>query len=79
MLHLEKVDQKRGRAMGERFIETISTGIVTDTVTGKEYICEMRIDDEFLGLVNDIAKENEQLKEELEYYKAMVHTDTSKR
>ena len=49
--------------MAERFKETVSTGIVTDTVTGKEYNCEMRIDDDFLNLVNDLANENEQLKQ----------------
>ena len=31
-----------------RFVETISTGIVTDTVTGKEYDCEMRINDNLM-------------------------------
>lgn len=49
--------------MSERFIETISTGVVIDTITGKEYKCEMRIDDEFLELVNHIDEENEQLKQ----------------
>lgn len=44
-----------------RFVETISTGIVTDTVTGKEYDCEMRINDNLLNLMNNIAQENEQL------------------
>ena len=48
--------------MTERFTETISTGIVMDTVTGKEYNCEMRIDDDFLNLVNTIAENNEELK-----------------
>lgn len=50
--------------MTKRFIETISTGIVTDNQTGKEYNCEMRIDDDFLNLVNIIVDENEQLKKE---------------
>lgn len=45
--------------------ETISTGIVTDTKTGKEYNCEMRIDDELLNLLNDLTEENEQLKQQL--------------
>ena len=49
--------------MTERFTETISTGIVTDNKTGIEYICEMRIDEDFLNLVNTIAEENEQLKQ----------------
>ena len=47
----------------KRFIETISTGIITDTETGKEYNCEMRIDDDFLDLVNDLAEDNKKLKE----------------
>ena len=38
----------------KRFTETLSTGIVTDNVTGKEYKCEMRIDDELLELLNYI-------------------------
>lgn len=46
----------------ERFTETLSTGIVTDNVTGKEYKCEMRINDELLKLVNDLDNENEQNK-----------------
>ena len=46
----------------KRFVETVSTGIVTDNMTNKEYNCEMRIDDDFLNLVNTIAEENEQLK-----------------
>lgn len=49
----------------KRFKETISTGIVTDTLTGKEYKCEMRIDDDFLELVNTISAENEQLKKQI--------------
>lgn len=48
-----------------RFVETISTGIVTDTVTGKEYDCEMRINDNLLNLMNNIAQENEELKKVL--------------
>lgn len=47
----------------KRFTETISTGIVTDNKTKIEYSCEMRIDDDFLNLVNTIAEENEQLKQ----------------
>lgn len=46
----------------KRFVETVSTGIVTDTITGKEYLCEMRIDDDLLELLNELAEENEQLK-----------------
>lgn len=49
----------------KRFKETISTGIVTDTVTGKEYNCEMRIHDDFLELVNTISAENERLKKQI--------------
>ena len=52
--------------MTERFTETVSTGIVTDALTGKEYNCEMRIDDDFLNLVNTIADENELLKNKLD-------------
>lgn len=48
----------------KRFKETISTGIVTDTITGKEYNCEYRINDELSELINKIAEENEQLKKE---------------
>lgn len=49
----------------KRFIETLSTGIVTDNVTGKEYNCEMRINDDLLGLLNELHEENQQLKSEL--------------
>ena len=48
----------------KRFTETISTDIVTDTVTGKEYDCEMRINDNLLNLMNNIVQENEELKKE---------------
>ena len=46
----------------QRFTETLSTGIVTDNMTGKEYKCEMRIDDDLLKLLNELSNENEQLK-----------------
>lgn len=46
----------------KRFTETLSTGIVTDNVTGKEYECEMRIDDDLLGVMNNLHEENKQLK-----------------
>ena len=68
--------------MTKRFIETISTGIVTDTITEKEYNCEMRIDDDFLNLVNIIADENEQLKQqinELQFNKAKGQQEYQKR
>ena len=42
----------------KRFTETLSTGIVTDNVTGKEYNCEMRIDDKLLELLNELHEEN---------------------
>jgi len=45
----------------KRFTETLSTGIVTDNVTGKEYNCEMRIDDKLLELLNELSEENERL------------------
>ena len=46
----------------KRFTETLSTGIVTDNVTGKEYNCEMRIDDKLLELLNELHEENQSLK-----------------
>ena len=53
----------------KRFTETISTGIIKDNQTGIEYSCEMRIDDDFLNLVNTIAEENEELKKEVKQLK----------
>lgn len=52
----------------KRFKETISTGIVTDMITGGEYNCEYRIDDEFLELINKIAEENKELNQVLTIY-----------
>lgn len=46
----------------QRFKETVSTGIVTDTITGKEYNCEYRINDELLELINKMEEENKELK-----------------
>lgn len=46
----------------KRFTETLSTGIVTDHVTGKEYNCEMRIDDKLLELLNELHEENQYFK-----------------
>ena len=60
--------------MTERFTETISTGIVTDNKTGIEYICEMRIDYDFLNLVNTVAEENEELKKEVKQLKNKIKT-----
>lgn len=40
--------------MQDRFRETVSTGIVTDTVTGKEYNCDVRIDEDLLALMNEL-------------------------
>lgn len=51
----------------KRFTETLSTGIVTDHVTGKEYKCEMRIDDKLLELLNELHEENQELKQ-------LIHT-----
>ena len=51
---------------GKRFVETFSTGVVTDTLTGKEYKCEMRIDDKLLELLNDLHEENHSLKFQLD-------------
>ena len=56
----------------KRFKETISTGIVTDTITGKEYNCEYRINDELLELINKIVEENKELKEENEQLKQVL-------
>jgi len=56
----------------KRFKETVSTGIITDTITGKEYNCEYRIDDELLELINKIAEENMMLKEETTYYRILL-------
>ena len=60
----------------KRFVETLSTGIVTDTITKKEYRCEMRIDEDLLELLNELHEENqsskefiEQLQEELVLFK----------
>lgn len=60
------------RMTAKRFTETVSTGIVTDHVTGKEYKCEMRIDDELLELLNKLADENEQLKKENQMLKHTI-------
>lgn len=46
----------------KRFTETVSTGIVTDNMTGKEFNCDMRIDDKLLELLNNLSDENRQLK-----------------
>ena len=46
----------------QRFKEIISTQKVIDTQTGKEYDC--LLDNDFYDLVNEIAEENERLKEE---------------
>lgn len=56
----------------KRFVETISTGIVTDNVTGKEYRCEMRIDEDLLELLNELHEENIRLKGEISYYKLLL-------
>ena len=49
----------------KRFTETVSTGIVTDNMTGKEFNCDMRIDDELLDLLNELHEENKSLKRRL--------------
>lgn len=49
----------------ERFSETVSTGIVTDNITGKEYNCDVRIDEELLELLNALHEENQTLKAQL--------------
>ena len=55
----------------KRFSETWSTMTVTDHKTGREYKCEMRIDDELLKLLNELAEENEQLKKEINKLKSV--------
>ncbi len=60
----------------KRFTETISTGIVTDTTTGKKYNCEIRIDDELLKLLNELAEENRYLKEKISELSDMIEFDT---
>ena len=61
--------------MTTRFTETLSTGVVTDHETGREYKCEMRIDDDLLELLNELADENRRLQEEnreLEKFKHFI-------
>ena len=43
----------------KRFTETVSTGIVTDTLTGKEYNCDVRIDEDLLDFLNQLHMDNE--------------------
>lgn len=52
--------------INQRFTETLSTGIVTDNMTGKEYKCEMRIDDDLLKLLNELHWEREYWKQQAE-------------
>lgn len=59
----------------KRFVETVSTGVVTDNMANKEYNCDMRIDDDFLHLINNIADENEQLKKILNELSDMLQFD----
>ena len=49
----------------KRFTETISTAIVHDNKTGKEYKCEYRIDDKLLEVMNDIDEFNEFLEKRI--------------
>ena len=56
----------------KRFTETLSTGIVTDHKTGREYKCEMRIDDELLKLLNELHEANMILKGEVAHYKLIL-------
>lgn len=64
--------RKRYLNDNKRFKETVSTGAVTDTTTGKEYNCEYRINDELLELINKIAEENMMLKDENAYYELLL-------
>lgn len=61
----------------KRFTETVSTGIVTDHVIGKEYNCEMRIDDKLLELLNELHEENEQLKKALLFFYDVANCECS--
>ena len=58
----------------KRFTETLSTGIVTDHETGREYKCEMRIDDDLLELLNELADENMELHEKNKELEEFKHT-----
>lgn len=58
----------------KRFTETVSTGIVTDNLTGKEYKCEMRIDDELLELLNALHEKNQQLSKDKQLAEAELMT-----
>ena len=60
--------------MTERFTETVATGVVTDNKTGIEYNCEMRIDDDFLHLINNLAEEDEQLKQFQEQVASVIES-----
>ena len=59
----------------KRFKETVSTGIVTDTITGKEYLCEMRIDEDLLELLNELHEENRELQRHLDVMRSGALTD----
>ena len=59
----------------KRFKETVSTGIVTDTLTGKEYQCEMRIDEDLLELLNELHEENRELQRHLDVMISGALTD----
>lgn len=54
----------------KRFVETFSTGIVTDNVTGREYDCGMRIDDDLLELLNELDNESKKIKLERNVYES---------
>ena len=60
--------------IAKRFTETVSTGIVTDNLTGKEYKCEMRIDDELLELLNALHEKNQQLSKDKQLAEAELMT-----
>lgn len=59
----------------KRFKETVSTGIVTDTLTGKEYKCEMRIDEDLLKFLNELHEENRELQRHLDVMRSGALTD----
>ena len=53
--------------------------VVKDHQTNKTYGTLQGDDKSLQECLDNIVEENEQLKQELKYYKAMIHTDTSKR
>ena len=62
------------------FMEGITNKVVMPIQKGLTYLKNKIAGNEtFFKDINNLEDENEQLKQELKYYKAMIHTDTSKR